>query len=182
MSRWKLQRRRGQGHAKLFADGFDTGHATHNVFGRWLVVVIMGPSTAYAGCQNPRVKGTTDNDRYAALRAHGQKGLHGALLQQGVSPSQQKAVEVTVLQSLSTHLPFVGAQAKGGDQSRVAQLDHGLEAAFHKIAPMAWVLIAVGTLSQIMGQQNIHLLTSQAYEAVFKGAHHAVVAIVELGF
>src|SRR5690625_7407224 len=93
MSRWKLQRRRGQGHAKLFADGFDTGHATHNVFGRWLVVVIMGPSTAYTGCQNPRVKRPPQNYRYAAFRAHGQKGFHGALLQQGVSSSQQKAVE-----------------------------------------------------------------------------------------
>src|SRR5690625_4549768 len=151
MSRWKLQRRRGQGHAKLFADGFDTGHATHNVFGRWLVVVIMGPSTAYTGCQNPRVKRPPQKYRNAAYREHRKKEFNSTLPQQGVSSSQQKAVEVTVLQRLRTHLPFVSAQAKGGDQSRVAQLDHGLKAAFHKIAPMAWVLIAVGTLSQIMG-------------------------------
>src|SRR5690625_7004128 len=119
MSRWKLQRRRGQGHAKLFADGFDTGHATHNVFGRWLVVVIMGPSAAYTGCQNPRVKRPPQNYRYAAFSAHGQKGFHGALLQQGVSSSQQTAVEVTVLQRLSTHLPFVSAQAKDRKSTRL---------------------------------------------------------------
>src|SRR5690625_7860380 len=128
----------------------------------------MGPSAAYTGCENPRIKRPPQNYRYAAFSAHGQKGSHGALLQPGVSSSQQKAVEVTVLQRLSTHLPFVSAQAKGGDQSRVAQLDHGLEAAFHKIAPMAWVLIAVGALSQVMGQPYILLLASQGVVAAFK--------------
>ena len=177
MRQHELQRGGRQADLIAAANLFDFSHfLPHLRTGR--PIVVFGVFHR-AGGQNTAIKPAPDHHRGVARFTQRQEVIQRVLFQQGVAPGQQEAVKIALLQRSMAYLPFVYPHANRLHHAFIAQLRQCTVGAFHRLAEIVWLPLAMGINITIMNKRNVDAFQRQALQAVFDRTHRAVVAVIK---
>ena len=110
----------------------------------------------------------------------GEQGVERILLEEGVAPGEQEAVELAVLEGVGDRLHLVDAEADRLDVAVAAELVERLVGAFHRRpVHLRLQLGAVGEGIDVVDEEDVDAVEAEALEAVLVGAHGAVIGVVE---
>ena len=167
-----------KGDAVTVADGFDPCASLLDRFGSRLVVVLR--FRGRPGGQNPAIEGPADEERHVPLQAEGKKPLDRLLLQQRVSPCEEKAVEISVAEGVIADLPLVHAESDRSDHALGAQIREGAEGPIHGSLEMN--LLEFGPeirCIDIVNESDVDMARAEALKTVLDGPHGCVIAVVQ---
>src|SRR4029077_20673284 len=120
---------------------------------------LVGPDQD-AGIERP-----AQDDGDTPAPAGGEKLLLPALLQQGVAPGQQEAVEISLAHRLLADPDLVHPHADGADLSGALQFLQSAIAALHRPLEDTGQLLAMLGLAEIVEQQDIDAVEAEALMA-----------------
>ncbi len=130
--------------------------------------------------QNAGVVGSAENDADATLLAQRQEGIERLLFEERVAAGEQEEIEIALFGKCLAHLPFIHTGTDRLDDPLFAQLDHGVIATSHQLRnPL--VGGGLGTMREdidVMSEQHIDPVDTEAFERGVHRAHHAVIGIV----
>ncbi len=167
--------------AVALADGFDLLRLLDQRRRRRHVVV-RGAGFHAAG-QDAGVVRSAQDDRDVPLHALRQELGEAALFEQCVAAGQQHAVEVAGLDEAQAGVALVDADADRADDAGLAQLVERPEArVHHRLEALVQDLAVLDRPEvDVVDQGDVDLGQAEPQVRMFERAHHAVVAVVELG-
>jgi hypothetical protein len=137
-------------------------------FARSGAIVVVG-SRAWIG-QDSAVEDSAGDDGDSALEAQRQQLAEPRLIEERVAASQQETVEVSLARKTHEHLRLVHPRADGMDRALSTEVIERSVCALDGV-----VVVVVG----VVDVQDVDAVETQALQALFEGAHDAVVRKVE---
>ena len=179
MSKREMERRFRQPDLESLADLLDPPHPLDHVGGRGPVIV-MGVGLE-PGRQNARIEGPADHDANPPGEAERQEARKRVLLEQRIPAREHEHVEIALAGEGLGGLALVDPRADRLDGAGGAKFIERAIAALHELAEMSLDGFVVSVRGQIdvVREDDVDRIKTEALEREFERTHDAVVGIVE---